>query len=154
MAQLGQHLGAHQLQQLGIGQVNLRKRHHQVGDPEQLNDVEVLARLGHHAFVGGHHQEHRVHAVHPGQHVVQEAGLPGDVDDPDPLPAGEVQVSKPEVDGHAAPVLLRETVGVDAGQRLDEGGFAVVNMAGGANDRHRGSGQRGAQRGHQGVIVR
>jgi hypothetical protein len=32
--------------------------------------------------------------------------------------------------------FLRQPIGVDGGERLDETGFPVIDMAGGANDEH------------------
>ena len=48
-----------------------------------------------------------------------------------------------EVERDAARLLLRQAVGVHAGERLHQGGLAVVDVAGGADDHadaHRGSG--------------
>src|SRR3954465_13754885 len=39
-----------------------------------------------------------------------------------------------QVDGDAAALLLRQAVGIDAGQGFDQRGLAVVHMAGGADD--------------------
>ena len=39
-----------------------------------------------------------------------------------------------EVDGDAAALLFFQAVGVDAGQRFDQRGLAVVDVAGGADD--------------------
>jgi len=48
--------------------------------------------------------------------------------------AGFFEESKTEVDSDAAALFLFEAVGMRAGQRLDEGGFSVVDVAGGADD--------------------
>ena len=42
--------------------------------------------------------------------------------------------SKAEIDGDAAALFFFETVGIRAGERFDERGFAVVDVAGGADD--------------------
>ena len=48
--------------------------------------------------------------------------------------AGQTHVRVADVDGHAAPPLLGQAVGVDAGQRAEQSGLAVVDVAGGADD--------------------
>ena len=61
---------------------------------------------------------------------------------------GQAQVGVPDVDRHAAPPLLRQPVGVDAGQRAQEGGLAVVDVAGRADDDgHAGVGRPRRRRG-------
>ena len=42
-----------------------------------------------------------------------------------------------EIDGDAAPLLLSQTVGVDAGQRLHQRRLAVIDVTGGADDHGR-----------------
>jgi hypothetical protein len=47
-------------------------------------------------------------------------------------------MSEAEIDGDAALFFLLEAVGVGAGERLDQAGFAVIDVAGGADDeRHK-----------------
>ena len=45
----------------------------------------------------------------------------------------EREWSKAEVDGYAAALLLGKPVGVNARQRLDESGLAVIDVAGGSD---------------------
>ena len=52
-------------------------------------------------------------------------------------PDGSVGVGEAEVDGEAPALLLREAVGVGAGERQDERRLAVVDVAGGGDDAHR-----------------
>jgi len=48
-------------------------------------------------------------------------------------------VREAEIDSDAAALFFLESVGVDAGERLDQCGFSVVDMAGRAyNDRFHG----------------
>jgi len=58
----------------------------------------------------------------------------GDVDEAQPQVRRKLQVGKPEVDGDAAALLFFQAVGVDAGERFDQGGLAVVDVAGGSHD--------------------
>jgi hypothetical protein len=64
---------------------------------------------------------------------VEEALVAGNVDEADPVVAGG-EVGEAKVDGDAPPLLLAPAVAVDAGQRLDQRGLAVVDVAGGADD--------------------
>src|SRR5262249_41898689 len=101
---------------------------------EQVDDLQVLPRLRAHALVRGHDEDHGVEAVDAGKHVADEPRMAGHVDDPDLATARQPHVSEAEIDGHAPLLLLGEAVGVDAGQRGDEGRLAVVDVARGADD--------------------
>ena len=94
----------------------------------------MLAGLRHHAFVGRDDQQREVDAADAGQHVLDEALVAGDVHDLDRQPVGRVEVGEAEVDRDAAGLLLRQAVGVDAGERLDQRRLAVVDVPGGADD--------------------
>ena len=53
-------------------------------------------------------------------------------------------VGKTDVDGNAARLFFRQAVGVDAGERLDQRGLAVVDVAGGGDDHAGDIGRRSA----------
>ena len=72
----------------------------------------------------------------PGQHVTHEALVARDVDDADLLAARQPQPGEAEVDGHAPVLLFAQAVRVDVGERVDEGGLAVVDVAGGSDYVH------------------
>ena len=69
--------------QSGVDEVGLGQRHHAAREREQAADVEVLARLRHHALVGGDHQHHEVDAARARDHVADEALVARHVDDAD-----------------------------------------------------------------------
>ena len=69
-----------------------------------------------------------------GQHVLHEALVAGHVHDLDREPVGLLEEGEAEVDRDAARLLLRQAIGVDAGEGLDQRGLAVVDVAGGADD--------------------
>ena len=127
-------LSANQVEPLGVDEVRLGEDDDPVFHVEQVEDLEVLARLGHHALVGRDDEERRVEAMGPGEHVAHEARVAWHVDDADLAPARERHVRESEVDGHAAALLFGEAVRVDAGESRDERGFAVVDVARGADD--------------------
>src|SRR5690349_7889045 len=56
------------------------------------------------------------------------------VDEAELAAIAEIAVGVAQIDGDAARLLLLEAVGIDAGQRFDQGGLAVVDMARGADD--------------------
>src|SRR5207245_3652118 len=81
--------------------------------------------------------------------------MPGDVDDLDDEARGLLEEGEPEVDRDPARLLLGQTVGVDAGERLHQRGLAVIDVARRADDDVLGhwSGGRapGARRGWRAV---
>ena len=125
-----------ELDEVGVDEVGLGKGDDAVLYAEEVDDGEVFASLGHDAFVGGDHEKGEVDAANAGEHVLDEALMAGDVDDADLLAAGESKPGKAEVDGEAAVLLLLQTVRVDAGERLDKGGLAVVDVSGGTDYVH------------------
>ena len=62
--------------------------------------------------------------------------VPGDVDDAETATARQIQFGIAELDRDAALAFLAQAVGVLAGQQRDEGGLAVVDVAGGAQRQH------------------
>src|SRR5262245_15085756 len=93
----------------------------------------MLARLRHNAFVRGHYQHHQIDPVRAGQHVFDKTFVPGHVDEAEMnIPHG--QVGEADVNRDAPLLLLFQTVGVDARQRLDEGSLAVINVTSCSDD--------------------
>ncbi len=70
--------------------------------------------------------------VAPGHHGLDEALVAGDVDHAEMAAAGEGQLGEAQLDADAALLLLLEPVGVAAGEGLDQGGLAVIDVTGGA----------------------
>jgi len=60
--------------------------------------------------------------------------MTGDIHDAQVLTAGQVYVGKPQLDRDAPFFFLFQAVRVDACDRLHEGGLAVVDVPGGAQD--------------------
>ena len=105
------------------------------GDAEQLGDLQVLAGLRPDPLVGGDDEQQEADAAEAGERVVQEALVPGNVDEAELQAALALEVGEAEVEGDAAPLLLGEPVAVDAGEGLDQRGLAVVDVAGGADEK-------------------
>ena len=66
---------------LGRYRVDLGQRHGAAAQTEQIENLQMLARLRHRPVVGRYDQQHVVDAGCAGQHVVQELLVPGHVDE-------------------------------------------------------------------------
>src|SRR2546427_5585958 len=145
----------HELEPVALDEIGLGQHDEAALDVQERADREVLARLGHHALVGGDDEHREVDAADAGEHVLHEALMPGDVDDLDDEARGLLEEGEPEVDRDPARLLLGQTVGVDAGERLHQRGLAVIDVARRADDDVLGhwSGGRapGARRGWRAV---
>ena len=61
---------------------DLGKGHRTPFETHQLQDVQMLAGLGHHPIVGGDHQEAEIDGGDAGEHVADELFVPRHVDEP------------------------------------------------------------------------
>src|ERR1017187_3060843 len=123
-----------QAEHVGIHQVGLGEDDDAARDGEEAADVEMLAGLGLDGLVGGNDEEDQVDGGNAGQHVLDEALMAGDVHEAEAEGRGDLEMGETEVDGDAAALLFLEAVGVDTGEGLDQGGLAVVDVAGGSDD--------------------
>ena len=128
------HLHLGQGLRLGVGEVALGEGHEPPRDPQQLADVDVLARLGHDRLVGGHDEHDGVDAVRAGEHVAHEALVAGNVDEGGHDTAAQVRMGEAEVDGDPPLLFLLQPVGIGAGEGEDERALAVIYVAGGTDD--------------------
>ena len=119
---------------LALDAVDLGDDPGDLGDADQLEDVEMLERLRPRPVIGGDDQQHPVDRQHPGQHVGQEALVARHVDKAELGAVGQRRIGEAEIDRQPAPLLLRQAVGIDPGQRAHQRGLAVVDMAGGGED--------------------
>ena len=136
------HLLGGELRHLGVREIGLGQGDDPVADAEQVADRDVLPGLGHHAFVGGHDQQHEIDAGGAGDHGAHEGFVARHVDHAEAAARAELEGREAELDGDAPRLLLGETVGVDSRQRAHQRGLAVVDVARGAEDQglgaHRG----------------
>ena len=72
--------------------------------------------------------------VAPATMVCTSRSWPGTSTKPSFSPRLQRLVGVAEVDGDAARLLLRQAVGIHAGEGAHQGGLAVVDVAGGADD--------------------
>ena len=121
----------HQLQPVLVDEIDLVDDDDPPLHAEQLQHVEVLPRLRHDPVVRGDHHQGGVDGADAGDHRLDEALVPRDVDDRRLLP----EEGETELYGDAARLLLGSAVGVGAGEGLDQQGLAVVDVTGGSNYR-------------------
>ena len=76
-------------------EVCLGQRDHPGSHPEKLTDVEVLAGLRHDALVRGDDQDGQVDPARAGDHGLDEALVPRDVDHARRRPSGKLRWAKP-----------------------------------------------------------
>ena len=123
---------------LAIDFVGLGQDRNAPVDSEQLQYVEMLAGLGFDRFVSSDHEQKKIDSADSSQHVAHKALVAGDIDETNlqspTIGRRQGHVGKAEIDSDAATLFFGETIGVDAGEGLDQRGLAVIDMAGGAND--------------------
>ena len=127
-------LVAHFTQARRVGEVGLGDDEDAAPDAEQMKDVQMLLALRHHAVVGRDGEQHQVDSVRAGQHVADETLVAGDVNHARARTVGQREIGEAQVDRNPAFLFFLEAVGVLAGERLDQRGLAVIDMAGGADD--------------------
>ena len=128
------HFQPHQFQDVRFHQIGLGERHDALRDSQQAANVEVLARLRLDGFVRRDDEQHQIDAAHAGQHVFDETLVTRHVHEAQPQGGRQLQVRETDIDGDAAALLLFQPVRVDAGERLDQRGLAVIDVAGRAHD--------------------
>ena len=93
----------------------------------------MLVRLRPRALAASITSRKRSIPVAPATIVRTKRSWPGTSIDREPRPVGELERRVAERDRDPALLLLGQPVGVLAGERLDEPGLAVVDVAGGAD---------------------
>ena len=123
------HFEAHEAENVVIHQVRFGEGDDAAADAEQAADVEMLAGLRLDGFIGGDHEEQEIDSAHTGEHVLDEALVAGDIDKSQAQGGCEFEVREAQIDGDAAAFFLLQPVGVDARERLDERGLAVIDVS-------------------------
>ncbi len=107
--------------EVGVDEIRLGEHDDAGRDAEQLEDPQMLLRLGLPSLGGGHDEHASGHAPDTGQHVAEELHVTGHVDEAQLGTRRQRRVREPEVDREPAPLLLLEPVGVGSGQRENQG---------------------------------
>ena len=131
------HLGLGQRGHLLVHRVHLRQRHHAPLDPQQLGDGQVLPGLGHHALFRRDHQQQQVDAGRARHHGAHQTLVARHVHHPELCSVGQGEGGEAQLQGDAPALLLRQPVRVHAGEGEAQGGLAVIDVAGGAQDQRR-----------------
>ena len=97
----------------------------------------MLARLRHDGFIRGNHEHDEVDSANTGKHILHETLVPRNVNKPYGRVRIEREMGKAEIDRNATLFLFLQSIGVDAGERLDQSSFAVINVSGSAYDNAR-----------------
>ena len=118
----------------GAGDIGLGHDRDPVPDLERIEQRQVLDGLGARSVVGRHDQHRGIDLARPDEHVADQPVVPGDVDEVELGAVGQGEVGVADVDGHPAPALLGQPVGVDPGQGPQQRRLAVVDVAGGPDD--------------------
>ena len=132
--QESRHVFLHEFKPLLIHHVYFGQNNKPLFHPQELADLQMLSRLGHHAFVRGDHESHKIHAGRTGHHVFHEFLMARYVDDSQDLTARQFEVGKSELYGDASLLLLFEPIRVYAGHGLDERGLPVIDVACGSKN--------------------
>ncbi len=122
---------------LGRRPVGLGEHGDAARDAQQVEDGEMLARLRHDPVVGSDDEHDEIDAAGAGQHRAHQLLVAGHVDEAERVAVLVTLVGEAEVDRDAALLLLRQAIGVDAGERLDQRGLAVVDVPRGGDDHDR-----------------
>jgi len=110
-----------------------------VPDSQAVEQTKVLEGLGAWAVVGGDHEQDRLDLTRPDEHVADQPVMAGHVHEIEVRPVRQPEMGIADVDRHAPPALLGQAIGIDPGQRPQQGRLAVVDVAGRADhDGHRG----------------
>ena len=136
-------LHLHQLQPLGIvDPIDFGQDYDSPGNPQKIQDGQMLAGLWHHPFVRSNDQHCGVDPADAGQHVFDKIDMSGHIDNSDCLwgelrgQRRELTPGKPEVDRHAARFFFFEPIRVHPRQRPYQRRLAVIYMAGSAENTH------------------
>ncbi len=119
--------------------VDLGDDHRDLGNPDQLQYIEMFEGLRARSIIGGDDQQYPVYRQHTGQHVGQKTLMAGNIDKAELGAVGQGSIGEAQIDGQPTPLLLGQAVGIDPGQRADQRGLAMIDMTGRCQD-HRSGG--------------
>ena len=119
-----------------IAEVGFGEGDHAVAESDVLENAEMLLGLRHPTFSYVDSQDARMDSSDAGQHVRDEADVPGNVDECDAFAIGQCHVRETEVDRETAPSLFLPSIRVDTGEGADESRLSMIDMSGRGEDPH------------------
>ena len=107
-----------------------------IENPQQEKFIApgVINKTRAHAMMERYATDAQVDAARAGEHGFDEFLVTRHVHHAGTAAVGEVEPREAELDGESPPLLLRQTVGVHAGEGADQRRFSVVDVTGGADD--------------------
>jgi len=98
----------------------------------------MLFGLRFNAFTGGDNEQHGIHATGAGKHITDEQFVSRHIDKADSkrcvVFGYAIKRRKAKVDSYAAPLLLGQTIAVNASKCANQCRFAMVDMTGCSDD--------------------
>src|SRR5262245_62081276 len=94
----------------------------------------MLQCLRHHALIRRNHEQTHIYSTSARKHILEEALMSRNIHDSCNSPIRELQSGKPDIDGHAALLLLFKPIGIGPCERLDQRGFPMIDMPGSSDD--------------------
>jgi hypothetical protein len=132
------HFEPYYVQRLRINRVGLGQHGDSTRDRKHPANVEMFAGLRLDSFVGSDGQQHQIDASDSCQHVPDESLVSGNIHEAHPyfvaIWTGQFQVGKADVDGDTTAFFFSQPVGINASERLDQRGLAVIDVPRGAHD--------------------
>ena len=130
------------------GEIRFRKHHNAAVDAQQVEDRQMLERLGFYSVIGGHRQDRVIDPSRAREHRMDEALVARNVDEAERRSRRRGQEGETEVDGDAARLLFLEAIAIHAGQHPDQRRFPMIDMPGQPDNHGCPSGEaRGSDRG-------
>ena len=121
-----------------LAEVAFGERDHDSFHAEISEDLQMLFSLWHPAVVRGDDEQREIDRPDTCNHVAHKIFVAGNIDNPNmkffTVGCVEIQFSESEIDRDATRFLFRQTVGIGAGERLDERALAVINMTSSGKD--------------------
>ena len=114
-------------------QIRLGHRDHSGLDAEEAQHVQVFRGLRHRAFVRRDAEDCDVDSSGSADHRAQESLVPGNVDHSRRADPRKLQVGVSGLQRDPPPLLLRQSIGVDARERPHQRGLAVIDVPSGAD---------------------
>ena len=134
IGQLGANVLLDQLPHVFVDRIGLRDDDEILLDAQERQNIHMLDRLRHDAFIGVYDQQHHAQSGQAGDHVLDKSLVAGNVDDAGARAVGQIQIGEAQVNRQAPPLFFLRRIRIDTGQGLYQGRLAMVYVAGRPDD--------------------
>jgi hypothetical protein len=93
----------------------------------------MFTRLRHDALVSGNYKRNYIDTMYSGEHVLYETLMTRNINEADPH-VTQIEICEAKVDSDAAFFFFRKTIGIFAGEGLDQRALTVIYVTGSADD--------------------